>query len=73
MAAKEKLLHTVAIQSTYWHDRVRVKWLRDGDKCSNLFHTCVKVKCAKTKLSSLVIQGALCDNMEEISVRINYL
>lgn len=35
----------------------RIKWLQDGDKNSNFFHHCIKIRASKQNIYSLQIAG----------------
>lgn len=65
--AKEKLLHAVEAQESYWRDRGRLAWLKDGDKNSKLFHTYAKIQKSKSRISGLRIGERWCDNLEDVA------
>lgn len=57
--AKLKVLDCLKIQHQFWQSKVRLSWLKDGDRCTRFFHTYAKVRAAKSSISCLKIGNSL--------------
>lgn len=56
--------HLLLTQKSHMH------WLRDGDRNSEFFHRTLRASRAKSNLSSLMINGVLCEDTKIISTHI---
>ncbi len=68
MRRKSKLNNVLwQFENTYWREKDRVSWLKDGDKCSKFFHTYAKFKRAKAFIHALSIDDVLVDDKQTIA------
>lgn len=65
--AKQCLMEALQFENTYWREKSRVSWLKDGDKCSKFFHTYAKFKRAKAFIHALSIDDVLVDDKQTIA------
>lgn len=53
VTTKTKVLEATRRQEAFWCDRARVKWLKEGDKCSSFFHVFARSKSTRSQIHSL--------------------
>ncbi|XP_042518493.1 uncharacterized protein LOC122092221 [Macadamia integrifolia] len=60
--AKTRYWKAIENHEKLWSQKSRIRWLKEGDRCSRFFHVMTRVKRARNSIRSIVI-----DNGDEIS------
>ncbi|CAA0805858.1 Unknown protein, partial [Striga hermonthica] len=67
MEIKKKLQKAYLEEEEYWRQKSRIQWLKNGDKNTRYFHTCVKHRRIKNKIAYLMKDnGESCGEEKEI-------
>lgn len=53
MAAQAALVRAMAEEEEFWHQKARMRWLKDADCNSKTFHASVVVKNVKLSISGI--------------------
>ena len=57
--AKAFLHNWLNAESTHWKQRVKVKWLQEGDKNTKFFHILAKAKGIRNRIDKIKVEGTL--------------
>ncbi|KAK3189736.1 hypothetical protein Dsin_029297 [Dipteronia sinensis] len=68
--AKKEVLDSARIQDIFWREKCKLKWLKDGDRCSKYFHTYAKYRASKSSINSLQINEMMVDDPDAISTHV---
>ncbi|XP_071906154.1 uncharacterized protein [Coffea arabica] len=64
---KKLLIDAYKKEEQFWHQKSRIKWLKEGDQNSAYFHACVATRRKKNRISKIQkAQGGWCENDAEI-------
>ncbi|XP_071902615.1 uncharacterized protein [Coffea arabica] len=64
---KKLLIDAYKKEEQFWHQKSRIKWLKEGGHNSAFFHTCVATRRKKNRISKIQkAQGGWCENDAEI-------
>lgn len=64
--AKLKIDEAMRDAETFWSQRSRLLWLKEGDRCTKLFHKVMNNSPANYSLGRLIIDGMSCDDPDII-------
>jgi hypothetical protein len=65
-----ELEDVLLMEEVSWRQKSRILWLKEGDKCSKFFHSMANSHRRCNSIDSLMIEGNLSNNQEEISEHI---
>ena len=65
--ANLEVQNAVHNQYLFWRDKARVKWLKEGDRCSRFFHSYARIRRANSKLMCLKINNSIVSDLDTIS------
>ncbi|XP_004306169.1 PREDICTED: uncharacterized protein LOC101307720 [Fragaria vesca subsp. vesca] len=63
LLAHDGLTNVLSIQENFWADKVRVRWVKEGDRNTSYFHTLAKIRRARSFITSLCIGNDLVDDV----------
>ncbi|XP_042481037.1 uncharacterized protein LOC122061688 [Macadamia integrifolia] len=55
--AKTKYWNAIDNHEKLWVQKSRIRWLKDGDRCSRFFHVMAKVKRARNSIRSIITEN----------------
>lgn len=67
VAAKAEVLEALRCEESFWRDKARVKWLKEGDKCSSFFHAYARQKQARAQINYLNDGATLLSDQQAIA------
>ncbi|XP_071925054.1 uncharacterized protein [Coffea arabica] len=57
--AKACLLQSLRVEEDYWHQKARLRWLKDGDSNTRYFHASVREKRSKLAIHRIKDEGGI--------------
>ena len=65
--AKAEVLDALRCNELYWRDRARVKWFKEGDKCTSFFHAYARQKFTRSQINCLYDGDVLLSDRQGIA------
>lgn len=66
-AARSKFLFDLSLQSTFLHDKARIRWLKEGDKNTSFLHNMIRIRRLNKSICSLSVGDAVLTGPKDIA------